>query len=496
MHLVKNRNLLVLEIILATGIFIIDMYTPRGIADAISYVALVLLTLWSDKKSHTLIAAVGATLLTITGGFFSPAGESTSVFMVNRSLAIIGVWAAAAVMIRFKTYEAEGRRLKDSLNALFTYATEGIIITDAEGKIEMINPEAEKQFGYEPHELVGKTIEALVPARDAEKHKHHRERFNQQPRARVMGAGMELMARRKDNSEFPVEISLSTYLLDKARYTVAFIIDITERKSRELQLKQSHDELKQYAAMLKDTNAELESFAYISSHDLQEPLRKIQSFGSRIEIEESAHLSETGKDYLARILNAAERMQNLINDLLTYSRLTTRDKVRTDVDLNEIAREVITDLEVSIEKNNARITINPLPKIAGEPTQMRQLFQNLIGNAIKFRKPDTDPNITISSRNIEVEGRRYAELVFEDNGIGFDEKYAEKIFGIFQRLDGAKFEGSGIGLTICKKIAARHGGIITAESTLGSGSVFTVTFPLTPHIINTETYATQKLQSD
>lgn len=496
MERVKHRSLFTVGLILAAGIFISDLYTPLGIADGVSYVIVVLLTLWSGKKSHTIWTAVAATVLTALGIIFSPAGEAAIIFMTNRALATVAIWSTASAILYFKRSEEEQRRMRDSLNALFTHATEGIIITNGNGEIEMINPEAEKQFGYLHDELNGKTIEALVPDRFIGKHTQQRNHYNGESRSRVMGAGMELYAKRKDGTEFPVEISLSSYMLDNKKYTVAFVIDITERKKKELLIKQSHEELKQYSSMLKETNAELESFAYISSHDLQEPLRKIQSFGSRLQARETEVMSEDGKDYLARILNAAARMQNLINDLLTFSRLTTRDKVRDEVDLARVAHEVITDMEVAIEKNNAKVTVGSLPKIVAEPTQMRQLFQNLIANALKFRKPDVNPQIDISCRFTTIEGREYAELHFADNGIGFDEKYADKIFGIFQQLEGSKYEGSGIGLTICKKIAARHGGMISVKSKRGEGSVFKITLPVSPVNLKTEIYDAAEIEND
>lgn len=490
MRNVKNSNLLITGVALAAVIFITDIYTPRGIADAISYVALVLLTLWSSRKSHTIIAAIGGTILTVSGLAFSPAGEVASIFLANRFLAIIGIWVAAFVILRFKESEKKNQQMRDSLNALFNYATEGIIITDKDGIITLVNPEAEKQFGYDPEELLGKSIDILVPDRVAGRHRGHREQFMKHGDSRAMGVGMELWGKRKDNSEFPVEISLSSYKLDQQQQTVVFVIDITERKKRQEEINRTHEELKKYAAMLKDTNAELESFAYISSHDLQEPLRKIQSFGGRVLAGEHDKLSDDGKDYLTRVLNAAARMQSLINDLLTFSRLTTRSKTSVEVDLNVVAAEVMQDMEVTIAKNNARIVVDPLPRVVAEPTQMRQLFQNLLVNAIKFRKADVDPVIHISAGRVDFNGHDYHELRFEDNGIGFNEKYAEKIFGIFQRLEGSRYEGSGIGLTICKKIVSRHGGAISVKSTPGKGSVFLIRLPLHPIALTPETYDT------
>jgi two-component system sensor kinase FixL len=182
------------------------------------------------------------------------------------------------------------------------------------------------------------------------------------------------------------------------------------------------------------------------------------------------------------MLNAASRMQNLINDLLTFSRITTKAQAFTRVSLDRIVREVLTDLEVTIEQSGARVEIEPLPDIEAEPTQLRQLFQNLIANAIKFRKTDEAPRIRIYARSIQrkahlkgTPGDEVVEIHVQDNGIGFDEKYLDRIFNVFQRLEGQKYQGSGIGLAICRKIAIRHGGDITARSQPGQGADFIVT---------------------
>lgn len=265
---------------------------------------------------------------------------------------------------------------------------------------------------------------------------------------------------------------------------IIFIEDITKRKIAEIALKQSRAKLKRYAADLERSNRELEDFAYISSHDLQEPLRKIQTFGDRLRQLEKHNISERGSDYVDRMLNSAQRMQTLINDLLTFSRLTTKAKPFVTVNLNKLLEEVKMDIEVSIEQNNATIIDEPLPEIEADPTQMRQLFQNLVSNAIKFRKQEVDPVIKIYTHQHK-ESKKEESLVkiyVEDNGIGFEQRFNDKIFNIFQRLEGRKYPGSGIGLSICKKITQRHGGDITATSTPGKGSLFTIKLASKPGI--------------
>ncbi len=366
----------------------------------------------------------------------------------------------------------------EGLEALFMHASEGILVTDSKGEISRINPAGEKMFGYQPGELIGQKIESLIPRRYTQKHVKDRTEFTNNPHARGMGIGMNLSAKRKDDSEFPVEVSLSPFEQEGESFVIAFIIDITVRKGIEDEVKSKKEELEQITENLKISNAELENFAYISSHDLQEPLRKIQAFGDRLKSSDGDQLSEKGKDYLERMLNASVRMQNLITDLLTFSRLASRAQPFVKVDLNSILVEVSSDLEIAIEKSQTKITNDPLPVIDGEPTQMRQLFQNLISNAIKFREENKAPHIHISSVERNKNGKSFTELSFKDNGIGFDEKYADKIFNIFQQLGGKKYEGSGIGLSICKKIVNIHGGTILVTSKPGEGTTFIVALPI------------------
>jgi len=366
---------------------------------------------------------------------------------------------------------------KEGLLALFEYATEGILVTNEKGEIIKINPSAEKLFGYEHDELLGQVIETLIPQRHAHKHVGQRAGYAVNPHPRAMGIGMDLYARRKDNSEFPVEVSLSPMNTKAGRYVIAFIIDITIRKKQDDLLKQTHKELKHFSEELKASNSELENFAYISSHDLQEPLRKIQAFGDRLKTTEGNKLSEQGKDYLERMLNAADRMQTLINDLLSFSRLTSRIDPFESVNLNTILQGVLSDMEIGIEVSKAKIEAQELPTIDAAPLQMRQLFQNMISNAIKFRKDGETPVVKIYSKTIPPKSnheKEMIELYFEDNGIGFDEKYNDRIFNIFQRLEGKKYDGSGIGLAICRKIAMKHGGNIVAKSQINKGSTFIV----------------------
>ena len=361
------------------------------------------------------------------------------------------------------------------LKAIFESAIDGIITIDERGVVESMNPAAARLFGYEPAEVVGRSINLLMPEPDRSRHDSYVQNYHRTGVGKIIGIGREVTGLRKDGTEFPFHLSISEVQLPGRKIFTGFIHDITE-------LKMSEEKLRRYAAELERSNRELQDFAYVSSHDLQEPLRKIQAFGDRLKSKEGEKLSDQGRDYLDRMLNAASRMQNLINDLLTFSRITTKAQAFTRVRLGQVVREVLSDLEVAIEQSGARVDVEPLPDIEAEPTQLRQLFQNLIANAIKFRKADEAPRIRVYARGIQrrahlkgTPGDEVVEIHVEDNGIGFDEKYLDRIFNVFQRLEGQKYQGSGIGLAICRKIAIRHGGDITARSRPGKGADFIVT---------------------
>jgi PAS domain S-box-containing protein len=264
--------------------------------------------------------------------------------------------------------------------------------------------------------------------------------------------------------------------------------DITDLKKSETALRSSEGRLRQFTAQLERSNRELQDFAYVASHDLQEPLRKIVVFGDRLKEKWSEALNEEARDYLDRMQKAAARMQTLINDLLTFSRVTSKARPFTPVNLDQVAHEVISDLEARIEQAQGRVEIGALPVIDAEELQMRQVLQNLIGNAVKFRRPETPPVVSVTGRKISDEsGREMFELAVRDNGIGFDEKYLDRIFNVFQRLHSrTEFEGNGMGLAIVKKIALYHGGDVTATSQPGVGTTFILTLPTT-HPKNDET---------
>lgn len=248
------------------------------------------------------------------------------------------------------------------------------------------------------------------------------------------------------------------------------------RRQAEEDLQRAYAEQKIYLRMLEQSNRELQDFAHVASHDLQEPVRKIQTFADRLLTTCDESLGEKGRDCMERIQRSAGRMEELILDLLKYSRLASRPNPFTTADLKALAEEAVTDLEILIEESEAQVEVCELPSVEVDAVQIRQLFQNLIGNSIKYRGKDK-PFVKVYAGESRCNGFR--EIRVEDNGIGFDECYLDKIFKPFQRLHGrrAEYKGAGMGLAICRRIVERHGGDITARSNPGKGATFIVTLP-------------------
>jgi PAS domain S-box-containing protein len=353
---------------------------------------------------------------------------------------------------------------------LLESAPDGVVIVDRSGVIQIVNRQTELLFGYPREELLGRTIEVLVPPQLRERHVAHRQGYQAQPRTRPMGAGLELFGRRKDGSEFPVEISLSPMDSDGEHLIIGIVRDITARK-------QAEEQLRATASDLARSNAELEQFAYVASHDLQEPLRMVASYTQLLARRYQGRLDQDADEFIGFAVDGARRMQDLINDLLAYSRVGTRPLEVARVDMNELVDQVIGDLASAIQDSGAAVTRDDLPSLCADPTQLRQLFQNLLANALKFHRPEEAPSVHVSAR------REGHEVVFRvrDNGIGIEAAYLERIFILFQRLHTrAEYPGTGIGLAICKRIVERHGGKLGVESEPGRGSSFWFHLPLQP----------------
>jgi PAS domain S-box-containing protein len=325
-----------------------------------------------------------------------------------------------------------------------------------------LNVQAEKQFGYRRDELVGQKVKNIIPEGFAERLIADALRSAEDALAQQIGTGIELNGRRKNGSEFPIEIMLSPLESADGVLVTAAIRDITTRKKAEAHLLQKMEELNR-------SNEELGQFAYLASHDLQEPLRMVASYTQLLSRRYKGKLDSDADDFIAFAVDGASRMHRLIQDLLAYSRVGTKGKEFLDASSEEALQHALLNLRGAIEENAALVTHDPLPMVLADETQLIQLFQNLVGNAIKYQKPGT-PLVHVSAT---LNGGKKWIFSVKDNGLGIDSQYFERIFGMFQRLHKREeFAGTGIGLAICKKIVERHGGSISVESQLGQGSTF------------------------
>ena len=326
----------------------------------------------------------------------------------------------------------------------------------------LANREAERLFGYSQGQLIDRSVDMLVPEALRAEHARDRERFAAQPEKRAMGTGRDLFGQRTDGSHFPIEIGLNPIQGRDGTLVLAAIIDISERR-------QAAEALARQTRELQRSSAELEQFASVASHDLREPLRMVASYTQLLAERYRGHLDERADKYIHYAVDGARRMQQLIDDLLDYSRVGTRGKQLRPTDAGAVAHGVIQTMQRSIKESGIEIVCGHLPLVVADETQLRQLLQNLISNAIKFRAEGRTPCIRIGA------AARNEMWIFsvEDNGIGIEQQYAERIFQMFQRLhDRSKYEGSGIGLAIAKKIVERHGGQIWFTSEPGNSTTF------------------------
>ncbi len=338
-----------------------------------------------------------------------------------------------------------------------------IIMIDTEGRITLCNDMAEKMFGYDSKALQSQVIDDLLPQRFRASHCDLRTEYMKEPQSRPMGAGRDLFALHRSGREIPVEIGLNPFTAEDEVYVVASIIDITERKKQEQALKDAME-------VMARSNRALDEFAYIVSHDLKEPLRGINNYITFLMEDYANEIGAEGRRYLNASHGLAQRMHLLIDNLLTYSRLGHTELDIHNVNLDKLLRELLEDLNPLIESQHVTVEIaEPLPRMPCDKIWVRQLFQNLITNAIKYNNKQ-NREVAIGYRDDA--GKRV--FYVRDNGIGIPDKHREKIFRLFKRLhpDEAYGGGAGAGLTIAVKIVERHGGRIWLESAPGEGSVF------------------------
>jgi len=471
-----TKSKIVLIILLSGVITAIDIYFDIQIDSGLLFVAVIISTLWMPSPKYAMWAGIISTIIISLHFILSEHLEFMALNHLNHSLvlSLFLIWTSAFLIIRYKSKVKEIAQKEHTLKAFFNASREGIIISNKDGVIEMANNRALEIFGYSGEELLGHKIELLVPDRIKNVHEDFRNQYILNPHKRLLSNKFNFTGIRKNLEEIPIELTLNYYEKDDDIYVMVIIDDLTSLKSAEDQLKQAYAELKKSTIKLKRSNNELEHFAYVTSHDLQEPLRMITSYSKLLNHSYHDKLDHNGKEFLNFIIDGTERMRELIKGLLDYSRLNTSEQGFEKVDMNTMVGEVLDNLSESVKDTGADIEIHPLPSLTGDRIQLIRLFQNLIQNAIKFRRDTQTPKIMV-----DVE-EQPGEWIFSvsDNGIGIQEKHKKRIFMIFQRLHlDDEYRGTGLGLAICKKIVERHGGNIWVDSKVGRGSTFKFSIP-------------------
>lgn len=343
-----------------------------------------------------------------------------------------------------------------------------MILVNDSGLLCYMNQAALGLFGYQASDILHKPVEILIPEKHHHAHRHYRNGFQKNPGQRPMGRGRALFAQKKDGTLFPVEVGLNPIHSEGQTYTIASLTDVTVYRNFE-------DLLEKQLGELEVRNSELNHFTNVVAHDLKEPLRNMIQIANLLHEDILALLEEEHQMMLHHLQGSAERMLSLVTSLLNFSR-TGSNQDRMPIALGDILQEVLIDMSEAIRNSNAVVEADPLPNFVGSATEFRQLFQNMISNAIKFHNPERAPYVRIRSQIVG----NHIQLLFCDNGIGIPNDKLDAIFNVFHRLHSrSQFEGHGIGLAHCKKIVEAHGGRIKAESTPGLGSTFICILPAT-----------------
>jgi len=465
----RARRAHVLAALVLAVIFAIDLLTPLGLVVGVLYILPLLMAVELRDRQLLYITAIVAVVLTIVALVIGHNEPSWMVY-ANRALSVTCIGVCCFLIdrsmdgaIALEAHKREIQVERDKYRSIMAVAQEGIVVADSSSTITDWNAGAERMLGWSRDQMLGQKLSAIMPERFRAAHTAGMARYLESGVPKLIGGVVEVPALCSDGSEIAIELSLATWVQGEQHYFLGILRNIEERK-------QAEREREQYNLTVQQKNEEMEQFVYIASHDLQEPLRTVSSFAELLQEEYSGQLDSDADTYLKFISQGALRMSALIRGLLEYSALGQTQDVTT-IDCNVVLDEVLHDLGVAIREAKAKIDVGDLPTFRAQVShaEFRLLLQNLISNAIKFRKPDKAPIINIS---VEPTADGW-QFVVCDNGIGIEEIYQDNIFRIFQRLHSSfVYEGSGIGLSHCKKIVEMLGGRLWVESEPGGGSCF------------------------
>jgi PAS domain S-box-containing protein len=410
----------------------------------------------------------------VLGGSGYLTAELPFVPNISQWMLVLSYTAIAVMCFYFFRHQRAVEALRKSelrLRSITQSANAAIISADQRGNIISWNGSAQAIFGYGENDVVGKPLTILIPEKYKARHEDGLRRLRMSGESNLIGKTVELDGRRSDGSEFPLELSLATWKTEEGTFYTGIVHDITARKEAEQEILRLNAAMKQWVSEVEEANRDLESFSYSISHDLRAPLRALDGY-SRILLESHASaLTEEVRHYLELIRKNAQEMAHLIDDLLNFSRLGRQPLRLQPVLPSDVARRALMDLRAEQEGRKVRITLAELPACRADPALLKQVYANLLGNALKYTRSRPEATIEIGFQPAPESG----ETVYfvRDNGVGFDMRYGHKLFGVFQRLHRSdEYEGTGVGLAIVKRIVQRHSGRIWAEASVDRGAAF------------------------